>query len=489
MPRSPVLASLAAAAFLVFHVAGAAEPASPLARQPEVAAAIRVLDAWITRTASDREQPGLSIGIVHDQELVWAKGYGMADLARKRPATPSTAYRIASLSKLFTATAILQLRDAGRLQLDDPVTKYLPEFQPGGRFPDAPVITIRQLLSHTSGLPREVSGGYWNDLKFPDAAEMMRLLNAEGPALASETEWKYSNVALSLAGEIVEKASGEPYARYIERRVLAPLGMTSTRVEPAADAPALAVGYGRRVPGKPRRVEGFLSANFMVPAASFASTVEDLARFAFLQFRSGAAAGAQILRGSTLAEMQRVQWLAPDWTHGWGLGWGVRRVGEQIRISHGGSVPGHRTQITLVPAEKLGVVVLTNAEDGQPGRYVSTALGIVGPALRHAAAPPPVAPARADAAWAKYAGRYVWEDDEAFVMVLNGELVMIDPSDDDPWESRVRLEAAGPDTFQMKSGDQIGELIHFEADASGRITRLSAPGYFLDRQDTPPTSP
>ena len=120
---------------------------------------------------------------MHDQDVVWQKGYGFADLAKKSPATPATAYRIASLSKLFTATAILQLRDAGRLQLDDPVAKWLPEFRPAAKFPDAPVITIRHLLTHTSGLPRELSGAYWNDMKFPDTAAMLRELNEAGPAV------------------------------------------------------------------------------------------------------------------------------------------------------------------------------------------------------------------------------------------------------------------------------------------------------------------
>src|SRR4026208_1420816 len=113
----------------------------PLARRPEVAAAIAVLDARVASTATSREQPGLSLGIVYDQDLIWAKGYGFADLARKVPATPSTVYRIASISKLFTTTAILQLRDAGKLQLDDPVAKYLPWFRIKNAHPDGPTIT------------------------------------------------------------------------------------------------------------------------------------------------------------------------------------------------------------------------------------------------------------------------------------------------------------------------------------------------------------
>lgn len=116
--------------------------AGALTRQPAVDAAMRVLDAWITATVAEREQPGLSIGIVNDQDLIWARGYGYADLERRVPATPSTLYRIASISKVFTATAVLQLRDAGKLRLDDPVTERLPSLTAGSSGEAGPAITM-----------------------------------------------------------------------------------------------------------------------------------------------------------------------------------------------------------------------------------------------------------------------------------------------------------------------------------------------------------
>ena len=115
----------------------------PLARNPGVAAALTVLDSWIDATVAQREQPGLSIGVVFDQDLIWAKGYGFADLERRLPATPGTLYRIASISKLFTATAVLQLRDAGKLRLDDPLSQHLPWFSIHKNYEDGPPITVR----------------------------------------------------------------------------------------------------------------------------------------------------------------------------------------------------------------------------------------------------------------------------------------------------------------------------------------------------------
>ena len=459
----------------------AVDPPVPLAQKPEVAAALEVFDVWADWTARNREQPAVSIGIVYDQELIWAKGYGYADLAKKIPATPGTAYRIASISKTFTAHALLQLRDAGKLQLDDPVSKWIPELKLAKVDAQSPPITIRHLLTHTAGIPREVDGTYWNDMNFPSREAMLPVLNRMGIVWEPDKEWKYSNVALSLAGYVVEAASGEKYADYVSRHILAPLGMTGTRVIPPGDMPTLAVGYGRRVPGTPRRVEPFLNAAYMVPAANLASTVEDLAKYESLQFRTGAAGGAQILRGSTLAEMQRVHWLQPDWKSGWGLGWGVSRRDDKTRIGHGGAVPGHRTQVSMIPADKFGVIVLTNAEDGRPSLYANQAIAIVAPAIAKATAAAPVTPTT-DPAWQKYVGVYTWEDDEIHVAILDGKLSLIDPSDDNPWEGKTTLEPVSGNVFKMKDGDQAGETVTFILDASGKVTRFEAPGYYLLRR-------
>lgn len=459
----------------------AADPPAPLAQKPEVAAAIEVFDAWVDWTVRQREQPGVSIGIVYDQDLIWSKGYGFANLPKKIPATPATAYRIASISKTFTAHALLQLRDAGKLQLDDPITKWIPELKLSKVDPQSPAITIRHLLTHTGGIPREVDGTYWNDMNFPSREAMLPVLARMGVVWEPDKEWKYSNVALSLAGYIVEAASGEPYAEYVARHILAPLGMAGTRVIPPTDMPTLAVGYGRRMPGKPRRVEPFFNGAYMVPASNFASTVEDLAKYASLQFRRGPAGGTQILEGSTLAEMQRVHWLQPDWKSGWGLGWGVSRRDDKTRISHGGSVPGHRTSISMVPADKVGVIVLTNSEDGRPSLYANQAYAILAPAIAKATAVPPVT-LKGDTAWQKYVGVYTWEDEEIHVAVLDGKLALFDPSEDNPWAAKVTLEPVSGNVFRMTDGDAEGETVTFILDAAGKVTRYEAPGYYMARR-------
>jgi CubicO group peptidase (beta-lactamase class C family) len=449
---------------------------------PSVQAAIAVFDSWCEYTVHSREKPGVSIGIVHDQDLIWAKGYGYADLENKTPATPSTAYRIASITKLFTATAILQLRDAGKLQLDDPVEKHLDWFHLDDPFDDSPVITIHHLLTHTSGLSRELNALYWDDMSFPEYEEFVEMFQQASTILPRETELKYSNVGFNVLGQVISSVSGKPYPDYVKEHILKPLGMTGTEVMPEENMPDLAKGYGSRRPGQPRKVASFFDKKAMASSGNMASTVEDLASFISLQLRGGKAGGAQILKGSTLKEMHRVHWLRPNWKSGWGLGWSVVNVDGQTRITHGGSVPGYKTFVSAVPSDKFGVIVLTNADDGDPRSYAKNVFDIIAPAIKKATAVTEKAPV-ADSFWTKYVGDYQWLDGSPMkVMLLNGELTLVDPAEDNPWGGRVGLEPVSEGVFKMKDQWQKGELIRFEMNEQGEVRRIIMPGYSLLRK-------
>ena len=472
---------------IIFFIAVVWAPTEPRALEtpldnPEVQAAISVFDAWCEYTVHNREQPGVSIGIVHDQDLIWAKGYGYADLENKIPAAPSTAYRIASITKLFTATAILQLRDEGKLQPDDPVEKHLDWFRLDDPFDDSPVITIRHLLTHTSGLPRELNALYWDEMEFPELEEFVKMFQEASTILPRETELKYSNVGFNVLGQVIASVSGKPYPDYVKEHILNPLRMIGTEVMPKQNMPTLAKGYGSRRPGQPRKVESFFNKKAMASSGNMASTVKDLARFISLQFREGKTGGAQILKGSTLKEMHRVHWLRPSWKSGWGLGWSVVNVDGQVRIAHGGSVPGYKTMVSAVLADKFGVIVLTNADDGDPGSYAKNVFDIIAPAIKKATAVTEKVPV-ADSSWTKYVGDYQWLDGSPMkVMLLNGELTLVDPAEDNPWEGRVSLEPVSEGVFKMKDKWQKGELIRFEMNEQGEVTRIIMPGYSLLRK-------
>jgi D-alanyl-D-alanine carboxypeptidase len=439
-----------------------------IADHPEVRPAVELFIAWIEAQVAYAGQPGLSAGIVHEQDLVWARGFGWADRERRVAATPDTLYRIASTTKLFTATAILKLRDAGRIRLDDAVAHHLPWFTLDRPAVDGPPITVRHLLTHTSGLPRESSFPYWTDASFPAIEEVREALAGQSAVLAPDARWKYSNLALTLAGEIVAAVAGMPWADYVEGEVLAPLGMTATLARtPAPDHPGLARGYGRRLPDGTRTVSPFTDTRGIAPSANMTTSVRDLARFAMLQFRDGPAGGAQVLAGATLREMQRVHWLDPDWKGGWGLGFRVQRAGERTVIGHGGALRGFRTQIRVIPADRVAIIVLANADDGNALQYVERATDWVVPAIA-AAAPTPGPPAW-DPAWQRYLGRYrsAWGD----YQVLRGRegLTIVDPTQPDPLLSRIRLAPAGEHTFRIATEDGYGshgELVTFETEAS-----------------------
>jgi D-alanyl-D-alanine carboxypeptidase len=446
-----------------------------------VRSAIDLLSAWLEAQMAYASFPGVSVAIVHDQELVWAAGFGHADVERGRPATADTLYRIASITKVFTSTAILQLRDAGKLRLDDPLDVHLPWFRIGGTRAEAPPITIRHLLTHTGGLPREAGTPYWTDQDFPTVEEIRARVPQLTAALPTETTWKYSNLGLALAGEVVAAVSGQPYADYISEHILSPLGMKRTFVTtPPADHPDLALGYTRRLPSRPRVPAPFTDGRAISAAVNMTTCATDLARFAMLHFRDGGVGGAQILRGSTLREMQRVHWLDPDWTAGWGLGLRIARVTGRTLVGHGGSLRGYRTLFQLCPAERLGVIAMTNADDGNPTLVVDKAFYWVAPAIQKLFAPAPPGPA--PVAWQRYTGKYrnAWRDVQ--VLVVDGRLAYLDPSQPDPMVLAAWLHPVGEHTFRVETRDGFGvngELVVFELGDDGRVVRVKSGDNYL----------
>jgi D-alanyl-D-alanine carboxypeptidase len=456
-----------------------------LAGHPKVRSALGLLEAWIEAQRSQRELPGVAIGIVHDQTLLWAHGVGWGDVERREAASPETLYRIGSITKLFTATAILILRDAGKLALDDPITGHLPWFDMKTAAQESGPITIRHLLTHTSGLPREAAFPYFTDSKFPDIAEIRARLPMQQRPLPTESRWKYSNLGATLAGEVVAAVSGQPYPEFVRRAILEPLGMSATLVaSPPPTHPRLATGYTRRLPGRARTPGPFNDLRGLTAAGNMTTSVADLARFAMLQLRGGAVGGAQILSGRTLAEMHRVHWLEPDWQAGWGLGFRVLRIGGKSYVGHGGSVRGFRSELRIRPADKLAVMAFINADDGEVWPYVDKAFEWVGAAIAAAASPAPVP--TADPAWNRYVGRYrsAWAD--AQVLIRDGVLTVIRPAELEPLLATSTLIPVGEHVFRVETRDGYGipgELAVFEVDATGRVTRAKFGENYAERID------
>ena len=452
--------------------------ADSVSTDPEVLGQERLFEAWMQSQIAYRDLPGVAIGVVSGQQLIWAKGFGYADVAGKKPMTSTTLFRMASHSKLFTSTAIMQLRDAGKLRLDDPVERYLPWFRIEPASPDDPPITIEQLVTHGSGLPRE-AGPHWEDFNFPDREGVKKYIGEHKAAFSPGVRWKYSNLALTIAGLVVETVSGETYTEYVQKHIFDPLQMTSSSVD--KNLPGIATGYGRRMPDGSRAKMPFVDAHAMGPATGITSNVEDMAKFVELQFRTGPVGGAQILSTGALREMHRVRMMENDWTRGNAIGFSITRVKDKLYAGHGGSYMGYKTQTTIQLDSRVGVIVLSNGDDSNPGDIATHLMQTVGEAVMKASA----SPAKLiswDPKWSRYAGLYRNLFRDTQVVEINQRLVMFAPNGLDP-ETQSKLIPLGNGQFRVEAatgGGPVGEIVSF-VEANGKITRMNLGDGYSER--------
>ncbi|HEY0243669.1 MAG TPA: serine hydrolase domain-containing protein, partial [Gemmatimonadaceae bacterium] len=231
--------------------------AQNLALDPRVKQSLTFLQMWLDGQRVYEQIPGISVAIVHDQQVIWAAGFGSADRERKVAATPETVYSICSISKLFTSIAIMQLRDEGKLRLDDPIKQHLPWFEVKQAHPESGPITIESLLTHSAGFQQDPPIAYWTGaFNFPTSAEIRGSLRNDELLFPAGRHLEYSNTAYILAGEIVAAASGTAYTERVKSRIIEPLGLTSTTPDmaPRLRQERLATGYsglgrdGKRVP-------------------------------------------------------------------------------------------------------------------------------------------------------------------------------------------------------------------------------------------------
>ena len=448
------------------------------ADDPEVQGAQRLFTAWMEGQLANRGLPGVVVGVVSDQDLVWARGFGVADTNARVAMTPGTRFRMASHSKLFTATAMMQLRDEGRLRLDDPVSMHLPWFKFRTAGADDPAITIEELLSHSSGLPREADA-HWTTLEFPTEEELRNLVPERQAAFAPEVRWKYSNLAYTIAGMVIEAVSGERWADYLQTHIFDPLGMNDSSVD--EEVPGLAVGYGRRMPDGTRDVMPFVDARSMAAATGLTSTVEDMARFVSAQFRTGPRGGRQILSTGSLRQMHRVRMLETTWTRGSGIGFAVSRDRDRTYVGHGGGYPGYTTHTLIDLERRVGVIVLTNAGDSNPSEMSTQLMRTVGEAVAKATREAP-APVTWDRSWSRFAGLYRGRGGDQHVVELHERLVIINPAGSSQ-DTPVELEPLGHGQVRVVApvgGGPAGEVVRFVEEV-GRVVRMLTGDSYVDR--------
>jgi CubicO group peptidase (beta-lactamase class C family) len=439
-------------------------------KPPTTAQALELARLWLDAERAYEEIPGMSAAVVHDQKLLWSGGAGQADPSANRAATADTLYSICSVSKLFTSLAVMQLRDQGKLSLDDPIAKHLTWFTmkpaEGGR-----EATIVGALTHSAGLPRESDYPYWTgQFDFPTREKVMERIASQQPLYPSDRYYQYSNLGLTLAGEIVAARSGQPYDAYVREHILAPLQLANTYPEIPLEEKGkrLATGYSAKRRDGTRTPLPLFQARGIAPAAGYASTVNDLARFAMWQFRAREAAADPVLDPRTLREMYRPHWVDADLKLFRGIGFGTWRDGEAIFVGHGGSCPGFRTAFELEPEKKIGVVVMANANGVDTHSYAKAIHDIVAPTLKNET------PANV-ASLAAYTGSYdafPW-DGETLIVAWGDGLATVDLPTREPMKALERLRKTGEHTFRRVLNDgTLGEELRFEMDANGKAQRL-----------------
>jgi CubicO group peptidase (beta-lactamase class C family) len=461
---------------VIFLLTGVLKSQS-LEKDPRVASALKLVEVWVDAQLDYNDIPGMSMGIVYDQDLVWKKGFGYADKEKKTPACPNTIYSICSISKLFTSISIMQLWEQGKLRLDDSLSKHISWFNLKDKYPDAPEITIQGVLTHSSGLPREAAFSYWTgpSFPFPTREQIIKRLSDQEELYPADTYYQYSNLGMALLGQVVVSISGQPFDEYVKQHILIPLGLkdTSPEIPLEKKGEQLATGYSRRFRDGSRKIMPDYLVKGMAPAAGFASTVEDLARFASWQFRLLEKGGHEVLDVNTLKKMHRVHWLDPNWRTTRGLGFSVSHWNGKIYVGHGGSCPGYRTQLLLCPEDKIAVIVMTNAHDVSPSSYVREIFEIVASDIKKASEFP-VQAKEAAAELEKFEGRYDRPlGRELNVIVFNGKLKVLSLPNDNPSSSLVSLKHMEKNVFRRVRDDgKLAEKYVFELGPDGEVTRL-----------------
>lgn len=433
------------------------------------------LQDLVAAKRADAGLPGVAAGIVAGDGLAWFSGQGWADLERGPAPTDRSLGRVASVTKTFTATAIMQLQDRGLVSLDDPIEAHLPEFgavrETGGRRVD---VTIRRLLTHRSGLVTESPPTEWggpDGPAFPSSEALLLALPETAVVIPADSAFKYSNLAFALLGEVIARRTGRPYVEYVQAEIFDPLGMDDSTFAPDdRRQPLVMTGYSpgeysdRPVPAPVASLRGLTSAGQLY------TNTHDLAEWVAFQLRGNGLArgGRRILGADAHTESFRPLYVEPDLIAGQCLAWRVTRIGEHVFHNHGGSVHGFNTSVGFHRPSLTGVIVLTNLWPTTAAAELAFELldlAIGGPAVRSWPRPADSPPSAAPDALRPFTGRYRTEP--GIVMDIewrDGALRFMSPARAFPLHTPAVLEPiTGRDgAFRVLTGRAAGEDVAFD---------------------------
>jgi CubicO group peptidase (beta-lactamase class C family)/D-alanyl-D-alanine dipeptidase len=454
------------------NVAVSQQAAETVGPNSGYAAVASSLERFIVHEMADKRLPALSIALVNDQKIVWARGFGIANARDSSRATARTIYRVGSVSKLFTDIGVMQLVERGTLDLDAPVSRYVSTFHPGGEGGSA--ITLRELMSHRAGLVREPPIGHYFDNSSPTLAATVGSLNDTRLVYPPKARSKYSNAGIAVAGFTLETVGKKRFSEYLEQSVLEPMGLSESAFEPEPSfSTRLSTGTMWAVDGR-----SYLAPTFqlgMAPAGSMYTSVVDLGHFMSVLFARGKTPNGQVLSEKSLNEMWTPQFAAAGNRSGFGLGFDISSLDGQRVVRHGGAIYGYATELAAMPDAKLGVVVAIT-KDGTnviAERIATAALRQLianskGSALPEPRVTFPIAAATAN----KFEGRY-GAGPRAVDLVARDSAVYLTPQ---AGFIRSRLRSLGGDTLivddELSYGTQVrllGDRLIVGADTLRRV--------------------
>lgn len=426
------------------------------------------LERKLAAAQAEQRLPSVVAAVFRGAEILWQQALGLADVESAVAATPDTQYRIGSITKTFTAVAVMQLRDAGELSLDDPLTRFLPE--------SAHAPTIGRMLAHASGLQREPPGEIWETMKAPSREELLTGTADAEQVLAPGTWWHYSNLAFALLGEVVARAHDTTWEKALHERVLEPLGLARTTPDEAEPA---ARGYFVEPYSDAVRREPELDLGGSGALGKLWSTTGDLCLWgAFL-----ASGDERVLGAGTLEEMAHVRAMVDHagWTLAWGTGLELYRRGDRVFVGHGGAMPGHLAGLVVERKSGIGAAVLTNTGAGASPETLALdlagdaidALPAAAEAWRPAAAPPPEIEPLLGLWWTE--GRQIvlaWRRGRLEARLLDGV----------PGRDTSYFAVEGEDTYRSVEGRERGELLRVVRGSDGTIEKLYFATYPLRRE-------
>jgi len=447
-----------------------------------VASAATYVDSWWQFRRRYLRIPGLQAAVLFDGEIALSSASGLADVGEGIALTSEHLFRIASHSKTFTATAIMQLHQAGRLSLDDSLGRWLD-------FVDGPAadVTLREVLSHAGGLLRDGREADFWQLRgpFPDRAALEDVVGAGLVVTPPNERFKYSNLGYALLGLVIESVSGASYADYVTAEVVDRLGLDHTGPEyDPSRASEYAVGYSSLAYAEDRVAIEHVDTGAMAAATGFFSTAEDVCRYAAAHFW-----GDDRLLGDPAKRIMQHQWWPVDGEAdgGYGLGFSLVGCGDRRLVGHGGGYPGHITRTVFDPADRLAVAVLTNAIDAPAeelalgavklidlaGGGAGESAGTAGTANATATAGEP------DPRQRRFTGRLANLWGVRDVALLGDRLFLLDPTAADPTASAAELAVTGGTTLRVTRGPgygAVGESMEYAFTDSGVASVRGAGG-------------